>query len=415
MPSKIDGCGMAQLMETLRTGNWLEKDRMLFYPLVILAITVASTAYVLISNGGTLPNGSPFGSDFVSFWVAAREALAGHPGVPYDVAAFAEAQNAIFRDGNFYAFYYPPHYLAYMLPLGALPYYIALAAWTVLSFAVALVVLMKIAGRRWEIALLALAFPAAFLTFAHGQNAFLSAALFGGALAFLPARPVVAGVFFGLLTFKPQLGLLIPIALIAGGYWRTIFSASLTTVAVCLVSMMLFGTETWLAFLAQGSSAMATLQEGFVGWNKMISTYASLRLAGASNGIAMGIQLVVSVSAAVAVGWAWRKRSGIAYETRCILLLAGSLLATPFGLNYDLFLLAPAIAFAAKKGMSEGFSPYEKSLLAFVYIAPFAVLWLMADGVSIAVLIPAALFIGTLPNAVSRDRKVPADITVPAK
>jgi alpha-1,2-mannosyltransferase len=415
MPPKIDGCCMAQLIDTLRTGKWLDKDRMLFYPLVILAATVVSTAYVLISNGGMLDNGSPFGSDFVSFWVAAREALAGHPGAPYDAAAFADAQNAVFGDGNFYAFYYPPHYLAYVLPLGTLPYYIALAAWTVLSFIAALAVLTKIVGRRWEVGLLALAFPATFLTFAHGQNAFLSAALFGGALVVLPTRPVLAGVFIGLLTFKPQLGLLIPIALVAGGYWRTVFSTSLTVVAVGFVSAMLFGVETWSAFLAQGSSAMATLQEGYVGWNKMISTYATLRLAGASNSIAMGTQLIVSVSVAVAVGWAWRKRSGIVYESRCALLLAGCLLATPFVLNYDLFLLAPAIAFVAKKGMLDSFSPYEKSLLAFVYIAPFAVLWLMADGVSVALFIPASLFLYALLHGVSRERTVSANNPVLAE
>ena len=109
--------------------------------------------------------------------------------------------DALFHDGNFYAFYYPPHYLAYMLPFGALPYYAALGAWMLMSFGAALLAVTHIAGRRIDVILLTIAFPATFLTLAHGQNAFLSAALFGGALAVLPKRPVLAGVFFGLLTF----------------------------------------------------------------------------------------------------------------------------------------------------------------------------------------------------------------------
>lgn len=383
---------MAKILDSIRSGDWLQRDRMLVYPLVILAITVASSAYVLIANGGVLPNGSPFGSDFVSFWVAAREALAGRPDTPYLAERFAVAQDAIFGDGNFYAFYYPPHYLAYMLPFGTLPYYAALAAWSALSFAAALWALTRIAGRRIEVILLALAFPATFLTVAHGQNAFLSAALFGGGLAVLRRNPGLAGVLFGLLTFKPQLGLLIPLALVAGGYWRAVLFAGITTVVVVVLSAALFGFGTWALFAAQSGDAMETLRDGLVGWNKMISTYAMLRLAGIDHGAAMAVQAVVSLSVAGAVVWVWRKRSEIAYETRAALLLAGALLATPFGLNYDMFLLAPVIAFMAMHGMARGFAPYEKTMLAAVYATPFAMLWLMSEKISIAPFVLAALF-----------------------
>lgn len=395
---------MARIIESLRTGSWLEKERMLFYPLVILAITVVATGYVLFSNGGTLPNGSPFGSDFVSFWVAAREALSGHPEVPYLADRFAAAQDAIFGDGNFYAFFYPPHYLAYMLPFGTLPYYPALAAWTGLSFLAALAVIRAIAGKRPEALLLALAFPATFLTFAHGQNAFLSAALFGGALVMLPRRPVLAGILFGLLTFKPQLGLLIPLALIAAGQWRTIVSAAVTAVAVAALSAALFGVETWSLFLAQGSSAMDALREDLVGWEKMISTYAMLRLSGMADMPAMALQGLVSLIAAGAAVWTWRRRSAVPYELRCALLLTASLLATPFGLNYDLFVLAPAIAFVAAFGLRAGFPPYAKTILAIVYLSPFAVLWLMADMIAIAPFILAGLFLFLLAATVSPGR-----------
>lgn len=395
---------MARIVNSIRTGDWLEKDRMLVYPLVIMATTVVSIAYVLLSHGGVLPNGSPFGSDFVSFWVAAREALAGHPETPYLVERFAAAQDALFGDGNVYAFFYPPHFLAYMLPFGALPYYAALAAWLTASFAAALWALTRIAGRRIEVLVLALAFPATFLTIAHGQNAFLSAALFGGGLVLLRTRPVLAGILFGLMTFKPQLGLLIPLALLAGGYWRTILSAGVTALLVAAFSAVLFGTETWALFLQQGGDAMATLRDGVVDRNKMLSVYAMLRLAGTGNGTALALQSVMSLSVALAVAWAWFRKDAVAYDTRAVLLLTGALLATPFVLSYDLFLLAPAIAFIGARGVANGFQPYEKSMLAFLYCAPFLILGLMAVNVPVAPFILALPFLQALKSALDQNR-----------
>ncbi|WP_370319190.1 glycosyltransferase family 87 protein [Oricola sp.] len=395
---------MARILNSIRLGDWLEKDRMLVYPLVIMATTVVSIAYVLFSHGGVLPNGSPFGADFVSFWVAAREALAGHPETPYLVARFAAAQDAIFGDGNVYAFYYPPHFLAYMLPFGALPYYLALATWLAASFAAALWALTQIAGRRIEVLVLALAFPATFLTVAHGQNAFLSAALFGGGLALLRTRPVLAGILFGLMTFKPQLGLLIPLALIAGGNWRTILSAGATAVLAAAFSAVLFGPEIWALFLQQGGDAMATLRDGVVDRNKMLSVYAMLRLVGTGHSTAVVLQSVVSVLVAAAVTWAWFRKDAITYDTRAVVLLSGALLATPFVLSYDLFLLAPALAFIGARGATTGFQPYEKSMLAFLYCAPFLILGLMAVSLPIAPFVLALPFLRALKSAVDQSR-----------
>lgn len=384
---------MARILDSLRSGDWIQRDRLRVYPLVIVSVTIISTIYVLFAYGGTLPNGSPFGSDFVSFWVAAREALSGHPDVPYLAADFAQAQDTVFGDGNFYAFFYPPHYLSYVLPFGLLPYYAALAAWSGLGLLAAVWVITAIAGRRWEIVLLVMAFPATYLTIAHGQNAFLSAALFGGALLILDRRPVIAGVLIGLLTFKPQLGLLIPLALLAGGHWRTIFSAAATTLAVALSSALLFGVNTWALFIAQGADAMATLSNGYVEWSKMISTYAMLRVGGLPHLPAMAAQACVSIAVACVVVWAWRPRSAVAFEFRAALLLTGALLATPFGLNYDLFVLAPAIAFAAAYGMRHGFAPWQKSVLAFAYLSPVVMLWLMSLKIAVAPFVLAALFV----------------------
>src|SRR5436309_2254785 len=73
--------------------------------------------------------------------------------------------------------------------------------------------------------LLAAAYPAVFVNLGHGHNGFLTAALLGGALVLLDRRPIVAGVLFGLMAYKPQFGLMIPLVLIATGRWRAFAAA----------------------------------------------------------------------------------------------------------------------------------------------------------------------------------------------
>jgi hypothetical protein len=53
-----------------------------------------------------------------------------------------------------------------------------------------------------------------------GQNSTWTPGLFGGGLSLLERRPLLAGGLLGLLIYKLQLGLLIPVALLAGRHWR---------------------------------------------------------------------------------------------------------------------------------------------------------------------------------------------------
>lgn len=383
---------MRDFISAFASGDWLDRERVLTYPLIILLLTVISTGFVLATNGGLLPNGSPLGSDFVSFWTAAREALAGHFAVPYDRTLFEPVQNDLFPDSDYFAFFYPPHYLLYMMPLGYLSYYLALFVWMLLSFCFAAFVLVRITEMPKEAILLTLAFPAAFLTISHGQNAFLSAALFGGALYLLPHRPLVAGVFFGLLTFKPQLGLLIPFVLIAGGYWRTIYSAAATLVLLVALSALILGTDIWTIFIGQSSYAVETMRQGIVAWEKMISTYAALRLFGVPDLAASIVHYSIAIVVAVFTVVVWLPRNHVPLAIKSAILLCGALIVTPFSLNYDLFVLAPAMAFVAAFGWRNQFLSYEKSTIAIVYMSPIIVLLFMPVGISTAPLFLLVFF-----------------------
>ncbi|MEM1376889.1 MAG: glycosyltransferase family 87 protein, partial [Pseudomonadota bacterium] len=317
-------------------------------------------------------------------WVAAREGLFGDPLIPYDRTTFDPAQKVFFPEAGFFAFFYPPHYQLMLLPLGALPFFGSLFVWQIATFAFVAWVMVRVTRNAKLTIMLAISFPAAFLTFAHGQNAFLSAALFATGLYLLPRRPVLAGVMFGLLTFKPQLGILIPLALLVSLQWKAILSATLTTVALVVISALVLGTEVWAAFLAQTSVATQVLNEGTVGWAKMISVYSALRGFGLPYGLAMSAHALVVIAVSAIILIAWRREVRVAWELKCAMLLIGALIVTPFGLNYDLYILAPAAAFYLAAVPWAKMDGVERNCLIAGFFLPVTVLLTMTAGYSLA-------------------------------
>src|SRR6185312_14697841 len=116
-----------------------------------------------------------------------------------------------------------------------------------------------------------LAFPAVLTNVGHGQNGFLSAALFGAGALWLERRPILAGLALGALAYKPHLGLMIPFALAIAGRWKT------------------FAAAAWAAFLADSGLARAALEQGLVGDAKMQSAFAAVRLLGGPLALAYGL------------------------------------------------------------------------------------------------------------------------------
>ena len=224
-----------------------------------------------------------------------------------------------------------------------------------------------------------------FINLGHGHNGFLTAALIGAALVMLVERPILAGVLIGLLAYKPQFGLLIPLVLAVSGNWRAFAAAALTVLALALAVTLAFGPEVWSAFLASTHFTRAeVLEQGGTGWYKIQSVFAVARMWGGGIDLAYAVQGAVTVAVAAALAWLWRGPA--AFPLKAAALLIGSVLATPYSLDYDLMLLAPAIAFLAADGFKRGFAPWEKTLLALLWIVP-----LVTRAVAEATLIPLAV------------------------
>ena len=298
-------------------------------------------------------------TDFVNVWSAGKLARDGHPALAWDWAIQKDLQVAVLGQsypGNF-AWHYPPPFLFVAQALALLPYGLAYAVWPLVSLVPYLAAMRAIVGRPFGL-LLALAFPVVLTNTLVGQNGFLTASLIGGMLVLLPTRPLLAGVCLGLLSYKPQYGLLFPLLLIATVQWRAFMSAGVTVVALVAVSWLAFGTESWQAFFKwMPMFSQAFLTEGRAPWGKMQSIFALVRYLGASEPLGWALQWAMTAAVAVTLVVLWRSR--VRYELKAAALATGTLLVTPYLFLYDLMVLAIAVAFLMRIGLAEGFARYE--------------------------------------------------------
>jgi len=379
---------MAGFIDLLRSGAWLTRERVRLIALALLVAAVIGAGFLIATSDGRNDRfGRPLGTDFSNVYAAGTYVLDGQPAAPFDPARQYAREQAIFGSATpFYGWHYPPFFLGLAALLALMPYGLALLAWQGVTLALYLTSIRSILGTSDHLwLLLAAAFPAVFINLGQAHNGFLTAAVIGGALWQLDQRPWLAGILFGLLAYKPQFGLLIPLILMASGRWRVFSSAAVTVAVLALAVTLAFGTDMWSAFLASTNfTRTVVLEQGGTGWFKIQSAFAWVRMWGGGIALAYAMQGAVTLAIAAALIWLWR--SATAFALKAALLIIGCVLATPYSLDYDLMLLAPAIAFIAADGMARGFGSYEKTILAALWIVP-----LIARSVPEATLIPLAV------------------------
>ena len=305
-------------------------------------------------------------TDFVNVWSAGRLVLDGHAAQAYDWDIQKQVQVAVLGqsyEGNF-AWHYPPPFLFIASLLAHFPYAGAFIGWAAISLVPYLAVMRAIVGRPFGL-LLAAAFPVVLTNTLVGQNGFLTAALIGGTLYLMPTRPVLSGICLGLLSYKPQYGLLFPLVLIAASQWTVFVTAAIVAVTMAFISWLAFGTESWQAFfhwLPMFSQAFLT--EGRAPWGKMQSIFALVRYFGGTEQLAWLLQWIMSAGVAVVLALMWRSR--VSYPLKAAALAAGTLLITPYLFLYDVMVLAITVAFLVRIGLSQGFQHYELPALGLV-------------------------------------------------
>lgn len=325
--------------------------------------------YALTFRDGLDPRGRPMGTDFLAFWSAARVRAQGLGIDPWDLPALSTFQaDALPGLADPVAWVHPPTALLLVWPLGHLPFAAAFVVWTLVGLAVFLGTLrVVVRGHRhaWP---LVLAFPGLWLGIAQGQMQFVVGALLGGALLALRRHPALAGVLIGLLTVKPHLAVLLPLALLAGRQWRAIAWAAASSVASLGVSVAVLGPGTLARWFDGMGLVAASVDDGSLPVFKFVTPYTALRLLGLPYLPAIVLHAAVAVVAAAAVAVVWRRTSDVRVCGSA--LVVGTFLVSPYAADYDLAALAFPIAWMALLGLERGWLRGDRNLLVVTWLLP---------------------------------------------
>ncbi len=331
----------------------------------------------------------PPGVDWSPLWAAAR-VPPGHASGLYDFARITRAQAPLIGlVSGLRPFVYPPSALPVFAPFAPLPVLPSYVLWTAATGAFYLAAASGLSRRWWMLPLM----PPVILVALTGQTSFLLGGMMILGLLLLDRRPVWAGLILGLATaIKPQICVLVPIALIVAQNWRALFGWGGGGAAMLLLSLALFGWGAWADWLAALPRFQALFRDSPMLVDAAVTPYALAQ----RSGIAGWPVFAIATMLALAAIWATFRRECDPAD-RLIALAGGALLLSPYAMNYELALLAPAIVAKARH------TPLGAALLlAFGLSVPFGLgMW----GLAAAMLSLAA---GRLPPPVRRVSVAPA-------
>lgn len=376
-PSRVD------TMSPFKVSGYGKRSRLEFYMLRMgeaLALVAFLSFSVMWVQWQSAPGVHKTSGDFVSFWTAGQLALEGHAADAYQKAPHFLKQVALHGDPGwgYLAFFYPPFFLLLCAGFALLGYLPALGLWLATScacYVATLRALLPKGLREGEpVWVLLLGYPAVMVNAGFGQNGFLSTALLGGAAVWLDRRPALAGMCLGCLAYKPQLGIIVPLALAAAGRWRCFAAAGATVLALAAAATLAFGADIWLAFIAAMNEARRDWMEPFnpLYLQYWITVYGAVRLHGGPLVLAYAAQAVVSVAAAFMLVRALLRRPPGARSGRAegAAIAACVPFCSPFLLEYDLVILAVPMAWLLSEALRDGFRRGERAALLGAYLAP---------------------------------------------
>jgi hypothetical protein len=329
--------------------------------LSLIRVTYASSA-----------KGNLLGVDFADYYAAGKMVIAGDIAHVYNVPAHHAVLEQVLGKPTSLTlpWRYPPIFLLLIVPFALLPFQAALVAWLFTTLALALYCAYRMIPKRKIIALLFLGFPGMYMNLLWGQNGFLSAALLALGVGFIECNPVLSGAMFGLLLYKPQFAVFLLLLLLLTKRWKALVSAVISALLVSLVSLIVFGPDTWLHFaqsffgstenlLATDRASIATIQ---------LSPFNSMLILGTSVMGAILSQAIVSMLASIAVVWVWKHSKNT--PLLGAMLVLGIPLAIPYFMQYDLMILAVPLILLVYDFLERGSTKLERATLILLWLLP---------------------------------------------
>jgi arabinofuranan 3-O-arabinosyltransferase len=311
--------------------------------------------------------------DFVNYWTASRLVLGGQVLDLFSDHAtyFRHLTDQFGPDYHWRNWSYPPHYLLAIWPLSLVGYVPAFLAFVAITLAAYFLALRHFLGglHAGLVAAVVLVLPSIVDTIQHAQNGFLISALMLGGLALRMKRPILAGILFGCLTIKPQLGILLPLLLILERRWMVIASATATTAALVTLSGVLFGWESWLGYLTQTLPYQSRVVAEFFGLfpGMMPTVFGAMRVLQVDPDLGLVLHLAVAIPALMAAGRVLRGCPDA--ELRAAVLIMTTLVVSPYWMTYDYVVAAGALLLTY--GRSVGRSLMTKRRRAGLFLAAF--------------------------------------------
>ena len=308
--------------------------------------------------------------DFLQFPISARLIASGHADQLYDDGVLArEIHATVGRDTSVYLqYFYGPQVALPFIPLASLSFLTQAAIWAVLSLLTYFVCIYLIWKRcsalrpnRALVALCALAYPPLFHFFMRGQLSVVVLVCFTAAyLAFLSERNFLAGIALGLLAFKPQFLVAIPLVLLLAQAWKAFAGVVISAAAQLGGTELYFGRDVMQAYFAKllhSASHPASTELAFspIQMHSLESLWEILipwRL---------GVWALYLLASFVAIGIAaavWKSSTNLSLRFSALMLAA--VLVNPHIYIYDLLALAPTFLLLADWSLD---NPHHLSLI----------------------------------------------------
>ena len=362
----------------MHRSHWLSGQRLWIYPLAALIYYVGvALAYLYHLVWLKDPQMSVLAVDSLPFWSASHLALQGHAADAYNLSILTPIEEHVAgRPVGVLPWLYPPTFLLFVYPLALLPFTLSAPIFLFGTLALFVKVTTTIVPHP-RTALIAIAFPGSALVLTSGQNGLLTASLVGLGLVLLRRRPVLAGLCFALVAMKPQLAVLIPLALLASRSWRALGAMAAGVAISMALALLAFGSETFVAFLHNVALANSYVETGRALLFRVPTLFAAFKLLHAPTALAATAQALSVVCAASAVCYAWGRPS--AFGLRAAVLVCASLMVSPYLYDYDLAWYGILIAWVIAHAREHGFQRGQREWLAVLWLAPIAGLTLVSN------------------------------------
>ncbi len=395
------------------------------------------------------------GHDFLAFYSAGTFARTGQFNRLYDLSSIRDTEHSVAMRNNleigpsFGPYWNPPFYAWLFAPLSAMPYRWALAAWTgfnIICLVIGIGMLMRMMPqnvsdgprladyytddasgdgfhRDWRnsalVPLLVLVSMPFIQAISHGQNTFTSLLLLTLVVtAWRQRSAVLAGVWCGLLFYKPQLAAVIAGMLVLTLGLRVIYGLGAVGLVLTLITLFTMPgvLEDYLVKLPAILNYMQ-VEHAYL-WERHVTLKAFWRLLfqGRDAGAALPVVQILWLTSCGTIvlgliGAWWRTRTignddcwtgetrGVAHDRLLTATICSMPLLMPFYFDYDLLLLSvPAVLFASEMISRAPNAPFDRvqRMMIGTWIALFAWLYVNPPLAGSSMVNVTVILLGTL-------------------